>query len=369
LVGPVYDANGRRHLGSLTSVGLLEILLSGDFDPTARAELPAAMRAALQHDPAPLLRLSLRLGSLGDAVRDVEADNNTLFLAASCADAPLPWQPTASPKDRFTQTVIALAGLPASDFAPFTRLTALGQPLLALCANWPAVPTVPATGSLPQVPTLVMSGDDDTRTPLEDAQAVAAQIPGATLVAVPDTAHAVLLNDPSHCATRALASLFAGRPIATCQYRSPDFSPTPVPPVSLAALRPARATHGQVGRTITATLATLDDAERQVISALLAAAPATPRSVAIGGLRGGQIRESAGGLRLTAAVYVPGVLVSGTVKGGRGRLSIGGSAAAHGTITLEGGGRLTASLGGRILRIRASAAVASLRPAQFVRVP
>ena len=91
------------------------------------------------------------------------------------------------------------------------------------CAYWPFATAAQETTitSLPNVPTLIISGADDMRTPTANADAVAAMIPDATVVVVPQTGHSVLTTELSSCAQSAVDAFFAGTTIDTsCKPRS-----------------------------------------------------------------------------------------------------------------------------------------------------
>ena len=55
---------------------------------------------------------------------------------------------------------------------------------------------------------LLLEGEDDLRTPVENAQRVAAQFPQSSLVVAPATGHSVSANDLSGCTDRAFKSFF-----------------------------------------------------------------------------------------------------------------------------------------------------------------
>ena len=76
--------------------------------------------------------------------------------------------------------------LPAMD--EWMRRTALAQ-----IAAWR---DMPALGTLGRVPVVVITGEDDRLIPAAKAAALAAAIPGARLVRVPGTGHAVILEQP-----------------------------------------------------------------------------------------------------------------------------------------------------------------------------
>ncbi len=78
---------------------------------------------------------------------------------------------------------------------------------------------------LPNVPTLILSGADDLRTPTANAREVAAQIPDAQLLVVPNTGHSVLGADPTTCAQQRAAGAVRGQ-------AGRSNAPTRTPPVS-----------------------------------------------------------------------------------------------------------------------------------------
>src|SRR3712207_7834949 len=94
-----------------------------------------------------------------------------------------------------------------SAFAPFGSGAALQTDLIQLCRRWAeASPGPPSLNPpLPDVPTLILAGELDLRTPLESAQKVAAQLPQSTLVTVPATGHSTLGSDASSCTVQAIS--------------------------------------------------------------------------------------------------------------------------------------------------------------------
>ena len=87
----------------------------------------------------------------------------------------------------------AVAGLTATDLAPFDASTARDNGFLRQCLPWPPVPDAPLVrdGDLPDVPTLLLAGTHDLSTPLEWAQQEARHAPSGELVVVPDAGHGV----------------------------------------------------------------------------------------------------------------------------------------------------------------------------------
>ncbi len=173
----------------ITANELLDVLLAGDFDPLLRAEFPAAVRAASGGDNAPLARLLAHAFS-GEG-EEGEGIDTPLFYTTTCEEEDFPWSRSASPGERMAQAKAQIGGLPASAFAPFTATNVFDFDELRACAFWPlATPAPPVVSeALPNVPTLILSGADDLRTPTANARRVAAQIPDAHLLVVPNTGH------------------------------------------------------------------------------------------------------------------------------------------------------------------------------------
>ena len=364
LSGSVYDGSGHRHAVRLSETSLLGILQAGDLNPALRALLPAAVVSALRHDPNPLLRLQLLseglIPNIPSGPRHLESSDSideTLFVDTSCEELPFPWQRSAAPSTRLNEALATLRGLPGGDFYPFDAATALGASLVTDCASWPdASPPPPAQAPLPDVPTLILSGEQDLRTPTSGARGVAAQIPDAQLLVVPFTGHSVLGSDFSGCAELAVQAFFGGgvggQPIQPCASMQNVLAPTPITPRRLAYIHPPSALGGKPGQTLTAVLDTILDLDRQAIGATLQADAELPIGSSFGGLRGGYARLDGSSVVLHDFAFVPGVLLSGTfpVKGGQlqtATIRISGSAAAPGTVRVGSGPTVSGTLGGR----------------------
>jgi hypothetical protein len=203
------------------------------------------------------------------------------------------------------------------------------------------------------VPTLILSGGQDMRTPTSGARAVAAQIPGAQLEVVPFTGHSVLGADLSGCADRALSAFFAGLPVSACGGAVNRFAPTPLTPTRLSYVHPVPGLGGGPGRTLVAVLDALIDLDRQVIGATLQADQELPAGSSFGGLRGGYARLSASAVVLRRFSFVPGVELSGTlpIRGGELRpanIRIAGAQASAGTVRVGTSlAHVSGTLGGR----------------------
>ncbi len=211
------------------------------------------------------------------------------------------------------------------------------------CAFWPYTTPAPTPEEehFPSVPTLILSGADDLRTPAANAREVAAQIPGSHLLVVPNTGHSVLSSDPTHCASDALQALFAGRPIKPCAATSspPLLRLTPLAPTDLSEIAPAHGNRGLPGRTLDAVVLTLDDFDRQLalqlVKQLESGELGSSPSLRSGGLRAGWAELSGETLTFHSYSYVPGVTISGKLTPRAIELRIEGSAAAHGTLLAD----------------------------------
>jgi pimeloyl-ACP methyl ester carboxylesterase len=372
LLGPVYDGFGVRHTIPLDESSVLEILLAGDLNPALRALLPAAVTAALRGDAAPLAQLDALSRGLVPTVpaprhpeRGEEGENEALYWTTTCEEDPFPWQRLAPTATRRAELQSALSALSSSDFFPFSPSAGLEVGPVEGCLAWPdASPPPPANLPFPSVPTLILSGGQDLRTPTAQARQVAAAIPGAQLVVVPYTGHSVLTSDLSGCAEAAVQQFFAGLPVGGCGATKDVFAPTPIPPASLSRVHPTPGLSGRAGRTVTAALDTIVDLDRIVIAATLEAERKLPTGSRFGGLRGGYAELDGSAVRLVRFSFVSGVELSGTLPISNGQLAgrplhVGGRAAARGTIEIGTGGRVKGTLGGTRFNVRITTGVLS----------
>jgi pimeloyl-ACP methyl ester carboxylesterase len=352
LRGNINDSAGRRLPVALTPLGLFAILLGGDLNPTLRAELPGSVRSALRGDLRPILRLRARAAGLSGVPSARlqgpldRTDSDALFAATRCEESVFPWDRAASPSERARQATAAAKALGRAAVDPFDSDVALLGEILPLCVGWPnAAPPPSAPSPLPAVPTLILDGDADLRTPLEDAQSVGARIPGSQVVGIPFTGHSVLGSDLSDCSAQAVAAFFGGRAIPPCQAQE-LFKPTPVAPTSLDRV-PGRS---KADRTLVALRATLNDVRRQFLGDAVAAGRATPSGSRVAGLRSGSALWTSTGIRLRRVEYVPGVLVSGFSPQSAtapASFTIAGRSAARGQVRVAGDGRVSGSLDGQ----------------------
>ena len=178
---------------------------------------------------------------------------------------------------------------------------------------------------------------------------------------MPYTGHSVLTQDQTSCASDALKALFASGHVIPCRPAPAPSSlrPPPLPPVRLALVAPAHGYGGVPGRTLHAVALTLVDFIRQLglqltlsgsLESVLSGA-----SLHVGGLRSGSAEYAGGVFSFHDYSYVPGVTVSGSIKTETEDLQIGGSAAAHGTLTGVPRKSLAGTLGGLHVVLPASA--------------
>jgi pimeloyl-ACP methyl ester carboxylesterase len=365
LKGLFTTGRGVREHVEIVRSDLFDAMLAGDVNPTLRAELPGALTSARKGDSAPLIRLVARSAGIvsfagakpAATLRQADdSDSDAVFAATLCEEGNFPWDRHANLTTRAQQINAAARAAGPGAFAPFDIDTALKTDMVSLCLGWPdATPAIAPVGPLPAVPTLVISGAADIRTPLEDANTIKTLIPGAQVLPVPYTGHSTLASDMSteHCAQRGVAQFFAGVPVTPCAPSDNPYSPTPVVPTSFARLK-ATGHAGKVGRTITAALDTAGDMRRQIIGDALQVGQLPTRA---GGLRGGRVVVHSRTLSLFDVIYVPGVKVSGSValNGQRDVLTLSGPKPATGKITITPTA-ITGHLGGRKVNLIARSA-------------
>jgi pimeloyl-ACP methyl ester carboxylesterase len=358
---PIRAIGPKGHVGhvSATPQELLDVLLSGDFSGALRAAFVTAARSAALGDTAPLGRL---LETVPGEEGGGEGFDEPLYFATSCEDEDFPWERTASAPERIAQARAAAQALGASAFAPFSARDAIGLSDIPQCAGWPYSTPFQAQppAQLPAIPTLILSGAEDLRTPTAGAREVAASIPGSHLLVVPMVGHSVLGSDPSGCAERALQALFRARPIVACRRRAtpPRLRPEPAPPRRFGRISPARGYSGLTGRTIHALGLTIGDLSRQLALVLEASIGGEEllslAALRTGGLRSGWAELGGGGVIFHDYSFVPGMTISGAIRAESADLRIGGTAAAHGTLRLGSHRMLVGILDGRSVRLPAS---------------
>ncbi|MGH3993971.1 MAG: alpha/beta hydrolase, partial [Pseudonocardiaceae bacterium] len=215
-------------------------------------------------------------------------------------------------------------------------------------------------GPLPDVPVLLLEGEDDLRTPVESARRVAGLFPRSRLVVAPATGHSAVGSDPFGCTRRAIARFFRHQPVSRrCPRRRRPFPVLAPPPERLRDVRPAAGVGGIRGRALAALALTLRDVSQDSMTQLILDWD-DPDLARGGGLRGGRYRlDGDGTLHLTDVAFVPGVRVSGRLRrfeerGQRGRVRLRGPGGPGGALFVRGR-RVVGRLGGR--RVSTSLAV------------
>jgi pimeloyl-ACP methyl ester carboxylesterase len=370
-----FESAGKKVPLPITADDVASVLLAGDEDPVLRADFPAAIAAAAA---GRYRLLAMLVDHAVDGARANATIDNPLYFAAECEELPFPWVRTDPATQRAAEARAAAKALPAGTFGPFSYLTAYQQSSAADCAYWPFASGAPepAITTLPDVPTLIISGADDLRTPTSNARAVAALIPDATVVVVPQTGHSVLTTESGSCAQDAVTAFLGATTIDThCAPRAqPSYlHPAPVPPRSLEALHPLLPISGIPGQTARGLELSLAWTSRQLSESLyetLIGNYNPSYRFGLGGLYGGYAKLSTNltnerdTIRFHGFSYVPGETITGSIENGVGTLTIGGTRAATGTLVATSPNDFVGELGGvrvhfRISGARLSALIAS----------
>lgn len=199
-------------------VALLDTLVALSLGAPRLDKVPAALRAAARGRLEDLERLAAQVQEEAVGVPS-ELFSTALHAATLCAESDVPWRDaTALPADREQGLAQARAQLTPARLGGFEPATAVENGLADTCRRWPPLEQAPATstGALPPVPTLLLAGELDLATPLEDAREQLRHTPGGTLVVVPRMGHSLLALDPSGCALRAAERFLAGRRVPGC---------------------------------------------------------------------------------------------------------------------------------------------------------
>jgi pimeloyl-ACP methyl ester carboxylesterase len=369
LSGRAIDGKGHAHTIPLFSNELVEMLLAGDFSSLLRAEFVTAVAAAARHDTAPLARL---IEGAASGEGESEDFDNPLYYATTCEEQQFPFSRSATPAERLAQGLAAAKALPSSAFAPFSASNAIALSDIPACAHWPYTTPGPAleNAPLPNVPTLILSGADDLRTPTANAREVAAQIPDAHLLVVPYTGHSVLTEEQTSCASDALKALFADATVKPCAPAPAPASlqPPPLPPTRIGLVTPAPGYRGLSGRTLHAVVLTYGDFIRQLVLQLTLSGglESLDPTLSFGGLRSGWARFADDAFSLHDYSFVPGVTVSGTIDSEGVNLQISGRSAAHGSLHRGAHKSLVGTLGGGHVALSGSYLAGALATAAIV---
>src|SRR4051795_8310413 len=244
LHGVLVGQDGRRHKRTFGRNRLFSSLLTGDFDESLRAETPTAIRSALRGDAAPIIRLANRANQIEAGGNEPHFLSAALYATTVCTEETFPWDWNADPVTRLAQAKAAVESIPGNRLYPFDHATVYASDAIDLCSQWPKVQRVlpPPPGPMPDVPTLLIEGQDDLRTPIEGAQGWLPRFKRATLVTIPGAGHSVLGADLSGCSDRALKQFFRGKKITkSCNRKHGRIRPDGPIPGSFKSLKPAAA--------------------------------------------------------------------------------------------------------------------------------
>lgn len=345
----VGETNGTKKQVRVDGLELLSMVIDADLNPGLAAELPAVVRAALRGNTQPLARLAdLHDTSNQETAVDLSA---ALYAATVCRDGPFPWTPDTPVGARVALEQSALAALPPGALGPFGPWAAqLGN--ADFCLGWPSPSggAALASGPLPNVPMLALSGGFDLRTPTAGAVSVVARFPQGRLLVVPGIGHSTLTADYSGCAAAAVHTwMTGGVPASQCPRSQPLVTPVPALP-----MLPARPLHPlSPAATLAIVTATLKEAE----AAWLMIDGLTGTNTPVPGVYGGRLTSpSSSTFTLAGYTVAHGVSLSGTIKIAKpgppiqfeGILIVSGSGAAGGVLGLRGGS-LRGTLGGELI--------------------
>jgi len=311
----VIAPNGRATRLTLRADAVYNALLAADENVALRAFYPAAVRSALAGDGAPLARLLL----LGRERYPRRGLNPSIWVPTNCTDMRLPWARSDRRVRRHAAMVRAIEDVPESATRPLTRQILGDMAPGWSCTGWPLTSLARAVTEAPwppAVPVLVLSGLLDLRTSPANARAMAGFFPRGQLIEVPYRGHGVLRTDVA-CGQQALLAFVEDRPVGNpCAATAPLLHIQRVAPRRTLPGRPPRGPFDRDAGIVAATADTVSDA----VAISTAAAP-NGGPVRAGGLRGGTVtgrRDAATGrvrLRLHRLEYVPGLRVSGWVRG------------------------------------------------------
>jgi hypothetical protein len=346
LKGHAFDAAGRpRPVSYRHGDEIFNLIEAGDLNPFLQAALPGAIRSAVSGDPSLLLRLR-KIGDGGSS--KLSELSYGLNVTTSCLDVRLPYALTTPLEQRPPIAQAATDAVVPTLFAPFGRDAISRTSYVQDCLQWPTDKTALASADpLPDVPTLLLGGRLDMRTPLENAKAVARELPHASIISVAGTGHDVLDSDLTRCAETGLRRFIHDKPVGhPCKGQSNAVDVLPPAPRSLADYLPAPGVGGARGRLVFAVADAANDARVTVLQRLYAGL-----TLDTGGLHGGTMHlvDTIGHLHRWS--YAPGVRISGIVEISDepvvGRLRVDGPGKLDGRLELHVDGKIVGRIGGK----------------------
>jgi pimeloyl-ACP methyl ester carboxylesterase len=304
---------GSRELGDLAASGAFNRLVARDLDAAGRAWLD-------DHDPAPLVRLFTENADEG-TVYPLSESSEGEYASVTCNDYDQLYDMASPPAERrrqFRRSVDEYADEHPDAFAPFTVREWVTSASSAYrdCIEWPVIPgdgpVLPPDSEYPDVPTLILSGELDSITPIGEARIVAEAMPEATLVEIPSSTHVTALGDPYDCASALVVRFVAEKDAGdtSCTDDIPELPRASAFPTTTADAAPADDLGDAPAadrRVVTVAVATVSDALARL------------RELYVNhgmGLRGGRYRFRAsddGELTMEGVRLTTDARVSGTV--------------------------------------------------------
>jgi hypothetical protein len=350
--GDAYDANGNLKHVRIDEEQLLGNVIdnpTGNFASTG--ELLAAATSLWQGDPKPLLRLGAEgyYSQVEAELGDPSSFSAGALQATACVDVQQAWNWSAPVSERSEQYGDAVSELNLDYFAPFSRKAATGLLFSFFgrdCLYWekptPSSPVAPPHATYPFAPTLVLSGDMDSRVPFEEVSKVANFFPNNTLVPVAEAGHGTVFW--TQCAAK-LASDF----IETLQVGDTSCANTPETVWPAVGRFPLLAKFAHPAAVDPNGQNQIGQGERKVVTVAVATATDAMQRSIIGfgdgvGLRGGTFHTEFSGpwtTTLTNCAFAKDVTVNGTVTwtyagSFLADLTVSGSGTAGGTLHVEG---------------------------------
>jgi D-alanyl-D-alanine carboxypeptidase len=210
LLDQITDVAEDLHTTPHTYDGLDQPLTEGLFASLTQVALAAGsttyldgVAAAVSGDYSVLETLVTGFVTGGGLSIDPLGDSYPLGTTVWCNDYVYPYDMAATPDQRRVSLEQALERMPDDVFAPFSK-----QGWLAAnwdhpdeCLDWPTpqIPTelrIPRFGPFPDMPILVINGDVDLQTPIDNARVVASRFPNSVLMEIENGPHAVIPESP-----------------------------------------------------------------------------------------------------------------------------------------------------------------------------
>lgn len=186
-------------------LALFDAIVSTSIIQPTFPGVPEALAAARAGDPSALDELVATTQQASES--PLWMFSAATHIATMCLDTPMPWgADVTDPAERRVALDAAVAALAPEDTWPFTTSVAARVATGTACEVWPESLQLP-TGLLPDVPVLLLAGEQDLSTPAADAAVLAERFPRGELVVVEMAGHGVQATPTGR---EALADFLAG---------------------------------------------------------------------------------------------------------------------------------------------------------------